>query len=64
LQIKWFNNVSEKVLIDRFSPQNCPIKKIDGKWLVQKDRYESAKPSKPIEQTSLRSRELRRGTAA
>ena len=25
------------VLIDRFSPQNCPIKRIDEKWLVQKD---------------------------
>jgi putative transposase len=26
------------VLINRFSPKNCPIKRIDEKWLVQKNR--------------------------
>jgi hypothetical protein len=37
LQIRWFKNISEFVLIDRFPPPNCPIKRKDGKWLVLKD---------------------------
>ena len=37
LRKKCHKNVSEMVLIDRFSPQNCPIKRIDGKWLELKD---------------------------
>jgi len=36
LQIKWFKTDSEMVLIDRFYPQNCPIKRKDKKRPVLK----------------------------
>jgi hypothetical protein len=37
LPIKWHKNVSETVLIDRFSSKTALVKRIDEKWLVQKD---------------------------
>jgi hypothetical protein len=37
LQKKWPKTVSKTALIDQFSPQNCPVKRFDEKWPVQKD---------------------------
>jgi hypothetical protein len=37
LRKKCHKNVSEMVLIDRFSPQNCPVKRIDPKMAGAKN---------------------------
>jgi hypothetical protein len=39
LRKKCHKNVSEMVLIDRFSPQNCPVKRIDPKMVRVKKHY-------------------------
>ena len=35
------------ILFDRFSSQNCPIKRNDGNWLVQKGQTYPAMSGRP-----------------